>query len=139
VRRAVLGDEHVDRALSRAGPLDAAFQDLVTRWAWGEIWSRPGLPRRTRSLVTVAMLVALNRTEELRLHLGAALRNGVTTPEIEELLLHAAAYCGIPAANAAFREAKEVLGDGGQRRGRGPSTRRRLRRRRARGERVGRG
>lgn len=109
VRRSVLGDAHVDRALSRRTELDEEFQDLLTRYAWGEIWTRPGLPRATRSLLTVGMLVALGREEELRMHLAAALRNGVSREEIREVLLHAAVYCGLPAANGAFRIAAEVL------------------------------
>ncbi|HEY6098625.1 MAG TPA: 4-carboxymuconolactone decarboxylase [Anaeromyxobacter sp.] len=109
VRRAVLGDAHVDRALARRTELDEEFQDLLTRHAWGEIWARPGLPRATRSLLTIGFLVALGRDEELRLHLGAALRNGVSREEIREVLLQAAVYCGIPAANSAFRIAAEVL------------------------------
>jgi 4-carboxymuconolactone decarboxylase len=109
VRRQVLGDAHVDRALARRTELDEEFQDLLTRHAWGEIWTRPGLPRATRSLVTVAMLIALGRDEELRLHLGAARRNGVSREELREVLLQAAVYCGLPAANTAFRIAGEVL------------------------------
>lgn len=109
VRRAVLGDAHVDRTLSQRTELDEEFQDLLTRYAWGEIWARPGLPRGTRSLLTLGILVALGREEELRMHLGAALRNGVSREEIREVLLHAAVYCGLPAANAAFRVAAEVL------------------------------
>ena len=88
------------------------FQDLITRYAWGEIWSRPGLDRRTRSCITVAMTVALNRPEELKLHLRGALRNGVTVDELREVLLQTAVYCGIPAANAAFRVAEDVFRDG---------------------------
>jgi len=109
VRRAVLGDAHVDAALAGRTALTHEFQDLLTRYAWGEIWDRPGLPRHTRSLLTIAMLVALNRPEELRLHLRAARNNGVTPDEIKEALLHAAVYCGLPAANAAFRLAAEAL------------------------------
>lgn len=109
VRRAVLGDAHVEAALARGAALTHEFQDLLTRYAWGEVWDRPGLPRHTRSLLTVAMLVALNRPEELRLHLRAAGNNGVTPDEIKEVLLHAAVYCGLPAANAAFRLAAEEL------------------------------
>jgi len=109
VRRSVLGDAHVDRAEAAATAFDADFQDLITRYAWGEIWTRPGLPRHTRSLVTIALMVALNRAEELRLHLRAAANNGVTPEEIRELLLHCAIYCGVPAANAAFHAAKEIL------------------------------
>ena len=109
VRRAVLGNAHVDQALENRTDLDEDFQDLITRYAWGEIWTRPGLSRSTRSLVTVAMMVALNRNEELRMHLAAALRNGVTRQQIQEVLLHAGIYCGLPAAHAAFRVAAEVL------------------------------
>ena len=109
VRRAVLGDAHVDASLEKRNDFNDAFQDLITRYAWGEIWSRPGLPRPTRSLITVAMLVALNREEELRMHLRAALKNSVTQDEIREVLLQAAIYCGVPAANSAFRIAQEVF------------------------------
>jgi 4-carboxymuconolactone decarboxylase len=109
VRRAVLGDAHVETALARRTSLTHEFQELLTRYAWGEIWDRPGLPRPTRSLLTIAMLVALNRPEELRLHLRAARNNGVTPDEIKEVLLHAAVYCGLPAANAAFRLAAKEL------------------------------
>jgi 4-carboxymuconolactone decarboxylase len=109
VRRKVLGDAHVDRVEAAKAALDADFQDLLTRYAWGEIWSRPGLPRQTRSLLTIALLVALNRGEELRLHLRAAVNNGVTPEEIREVLLHCAIYCGIPAANSAFHAAKEMV------------------------------
>jgi 4-carboxymuconolactone decarboxylase len=110
VRRQVLGDEHVDRATAAATDLTADFQRLITCYAWGEIWARPGLDRRTRSCITVAMLVALNRPEELEMHLRAALTNGVSRAEIKELLLQAAVYCGVPAANAAFAIAQRVLG-----------------------------
>lgn len=110
VRRAVLGNEHVDRAEARRSPLTAEWQDFLTRVAWGEIWTRPGLDRRTRSCITVAMLVALNRGEELGLHLRGALNNGVTVEELKEVLLQTAVYCGVPAANTAFRIAAEVLG-----------------------------
>jgi len=109
VRRAVLGDAHVDRAIGNTNEFNREFQDLITRYAWGEIWSRPGLPRHTRSLLTIAMMVALNRTEELRMHVRAAFSNGVTRDEIKEVLLQSAIYCGVPAANAAFREAAEVF------------------------------
>lgn len=111
VRREVLGDEHVDRANTRRSPLTTDFHDLITRYAWGEIWARSGLDRRTRSCITVAMLVALNHQDELALHLRAALRNGVTRDELREVLLQTAVYCGVPAANSAFRIAKEVLGN----------------------------
>ena len=112
IRREVLGDDHVDRAQASSTPLTRDFQDLITRYAWGEIWSRPGLDRRTRSCITVAMTVALNRPEVLALHLRGALRNGVTVDELREVLLQTAVYCGIPAANAAFRVAEDVLRDG---------------------------
>lgn len=111
VRREVLGDAHVDRAEARKTALTADFQDYITRCAWGEIWTRPGLDRRTRSCITVAMLVALNRSEELEMHLRAALRNGVTVDELKEVLLQTGVYCGVPAANTAFRIASEVLLD----------------------------
>src|SRR3984893_19264567 len=109
VRRAVLGEVHVDATLARRDDFNEAFQDLITRYAWGEIWSRPGLARQTRSLLTVVMLVALNREEGLRLHLRAAMKIGVTREEIREALLQAAIYCGVPAANSAFRLAQEVF------------------------------
>jgi 4-carboxymuconolactone decarboxylase len=109
VRRAVLGDAHVDRTLTRRTPFNEDFQDLITRYAWGEIWTRPGLPRHTRSLVTIAMMVALNRGDELRLHLRAAFNNGVTRDEIREVLLQCAVYAGVPAANSAFHAAEEVF------------------------------
>ena len=110
VRREVLGDAHVDRSLQNRGAFNEEFQDLITRYAWGEIWSRPGLPRQTRSLITLAMMVALNRGEEFRMHVRAALSNGVTREEIKEVLLQAAIYCGVPAANSAFHAAEEVWG-----------------------------
>jgi 3-oxoadipate enol-lactonase/4-carboxymuconolactone decarboxylase len=113
VRRAVLGDDHVDRALDSITPLTESFQDLITRYAWGEVWSRPGLDRRTRSAITVAMLVALGRHEELAMHLRGALTNGLTQEEIAEILLQSAVYCGVPAANHAFRVANDVLGQPG--------------------------
>jgi 4-carboxymuconolactone decarboxylase len=109
VRRAVLGDQYVNRALDAKNPFSAEFQEMITRHAWGEIWTRPGLPRHTRSLITIAMIIALNREAELRLHLRAAANNGVTPDEIKEVLLQAGIYCGVPAANAAFRIAEEVL------------------------------
>ncbi|WP_029918625.1 4-carboxymuconolactone decarboxylase [Nevskia soli] len=108
VRRAVLGDAHVDRAQQGLNDFNREFQELITRYAWGEIWTRPGLPRHTRSLLTIAMLVALNREQELRLHLLAAKNNGVTRDEIKEVLLQAAIYCGVPAANAAFHLAGQL-------------------------------
>jgi 4-carboxymuconolactone decarboxylase len=109
VRRAVLGDAHVDASLNNRNEFNEEFQDLITRYAWGEIWSRPGLPRQTRSMLTLAMMVALNRPDELRMHLRAALNNGVTREEIREVLLQTAIYCGVPAANAAFHLAQEVF------------------------------
>ena len=111
VRREVLGDEHVDRSLERASELTAEFQDLITRYAWGEIWTRPGLDRKTRSCITLVALVALGRMDELELHLKAALRNGLTRDEIKEVLLHATVYCGVPAGNSAFAVAQRVLED----------------------------
>jgi 4-carboxymuconolactone decarboxylase len=111
VRRAVLGDAHVDRALVKRNAFNAELQSLITRYAWGEIWTRKGLPRKTRSLLTVAMMVALGRSEELRLHVKGALRNGVTRDQLKEALLHAAVYCGVPAAHAAFRVAEEVFAE----------------------------
>ena len=110
-RRQVLGSEHVDRAAASTTEFNAPFQDLITRYAWGEIWDRPGLPRHTRSLLTIAMLVALNREGELRLHLRAAKNNGVTRDELREVLLQSAIYCGVPAANAAFHLCEEILAD----------------------------
>jgi 4-carboxymuconolactone decarboxylase len=111
IRREVLGDAHVDRADASKSELDAEFQDLITRYAWGEIWTRPGLQRHTRSLLTIGLMVALNRGEELKLHIRAARNNGVTAEEIKEVLLHCAVYCGVPAANSAFQAAKEILED----------------------------
>ena len=115
VRREVLGDEHVDAAISRTTSFTADFQDLITRYAWGEIWSRPGLDRRTRSCITLMALLALGRLEELELHVRAALRNGLSQDEIKEVILHGAIYCGAPAANSAFAVARRVLAehDGG--------------------------
>lgn len=111
IRREVLGDAHVDAAITKRNAFSETFQDLITRYAWGEIWTRPGLPRQTRSLITVAMLVALNREEELRMHLRAALRNGATQEEIRETLLQSAIYCGVPAANSAFRIAQDIFSE----------------------------
>jgi 4-carboxymuconolactone decarboxylase len=112
VRREILGDGYVDRAEASRTPLTEEFQDLITRYAWGEIWTRPGLDRRTRSCITVAMLVALNRNEELALHVRAALTNGVTVDELKEILLQATIYCGVPAGNTAFGVAAKVLAEG---------------------------
>ena len=114
VRREVLGDDHVDRAVERTTDFTADFQELLTRYAWGEIWSRPGLDRRTRSMITVAALVALGREEELAMHVRAALGNGVTSSEIREVLLQCAIYCGLPAANGAFAVAQRVLDEVGE-------------------------
>jgi len=111
VRRAVLGDAHVDRAQANRTALTSDFQDLITRYAWGEIWTRPGLPRHTRSLLTIAMMVALNREEELKLHLRAAANNGVSRDEIKEVLLQTAIYCGVPAANSAFHLTQQVFSE----------------------------
>jgi len=113
VRREVLGDEHVDRAVERTTPFTADFQDLITRYAWGEIWARPGLDRRTRSCITLTALIALGREEELAMHVRAALRVGLTPDEIQEVLLHSAIYCGVPAANGAFAVAQRVLDEVG--------------------------
>jgi 4-carboxymuconolactone decarboxylase len=109
IRRAVLGDAYVDR--TNVTDFNKDFQDLLTRYAWGEIWSRPGLPRHSRSLITLAMMVALNRGDEFRLHVRAALTNGITRDEIKEVLLQTAIYCGVPAANAAFHAAEEVFNE----------------------------
>jgi 4-carboxymuconolactone decarboxylase len=109
IRREVLGDEHVDGAIARTTEFTADFQDLITRYAWGEIWARPGLDRKTRSAITLTALIALGRDEELALHVRAARRNGLTTDEIKEVLLQSAIYCGVPAANAAFAVAQRVL------------------------------
>jgi 3-oxoadipate enol-lactonase/4-carboxymuconolactone decarboxylase len=109
VRREVLGDEHVDRATGRATDFTRDFQELITSYAWGEIWTRPGLDRRTRSAITITALVALNHHNELAMHVRAALRNGLTPDEIKEVLLQAAIYCGVPAANSAFAIAQQVL------------------------------
>ena len=111
IRREVLGDDHVDAAVSRTTDLTADFQDLITRYAWGEIWTRPGLDLRQRSCITLTALVALGRLEELEMHVAAALRNGLTVDEIKEVLLQSAIYCGVPAANAAFTVAQGVLAD----------------------------
>jgi 4-carboxymuconolactone decarboxylase len=109
VRRAVLGDTHVDRTLTQRTDFNGEFQDLITRYAWGEIWTRPGLPRHTRSLLTLAMMIALNRAEEFKLHVRAASNNGVTRDQIKEVIMQAAIYCGVPASNTAFHLAEEVL------------------------------
>jgi 4-carboxymuconolactone decarboxylase len=115
VRREVLGDEHVDGAIERTSEFTAPFQDFITRYAWGAVWGRDGLDRRTRSAVTLAVLTALGREHEIAMHVRAALRNGLTAAEIGEVLLHTAVYAGVPAANRAFAIADEVLGQGGAR------------------------
>jgi len=111
VRREVLGSAHVDKAESAKTPFSEPFQDFITRYAWGEIWSRPGLPRQTRSLITLAMMVALNRGDEFRMHVRAALNNNVSREQIQEVLLQSAIYCGLPAANSAFHIAQEVFAE----------------------------
>jgi 4-carboxymuconolactone decarboxylase len=108
-RRAVLGDAHVDRATAATTGFTADFQDLITRYAWGEIWSRPGLDRRTRSCITLAVLAALSHDEELAMHVRAALGNGLSADDIKEVLLQVAVYAGVPAANRAFRVAQRAL------------------------------
>ena len=113
VRREVLGDEHVDRSIERATPVTADFQDFITRYAWGEIWSRPGLDRKTRSCITMTALVAIGRFDELALHIRGARRNGITPDEIAEVLLQTAVYCGVPAANSAFHVLQRVLDEDG--------------------------
>lgn len=112
VRRAVLGDAHVDRAIANTTELTAPFQDLITRYAWGAVWGRDGLDRRTRSCVTLAVLAALRCDEELAMHVRAAVRNGLTADEIGEVLLHTAIYAGVPAANSALAIAQRVLAEG---------------------------
>jgi 3-oxoadipate enol-lactonase/4-carboxymuconolactone decarboxylase len=111
VRREVLGDDHVDAAIARTTDFTADFQDLITRYAWGEIWTRPGLDRRTRSCITLTALVALGKLDELEMHVRAAVRNGLTVDEIKEVLLQSAIYCGVPAANSAFAVAQRVLAE----------------------------
>jgi 4-carboxymuconolactone decarboxylase len=109
VRAEVLGLEHVERTAAARDELTADFQDFLMRYSWGEVWSRPGLERRERCLITVAMVLALNRPEELRMHLRAALANGVTKEELREVMFHSAIYCGVPAAFGAFKIAQEVF------------------------------
>jgi 3-oxoadipate enol-lactonase/4-carboxymuconolactone decarboxylase len=111
VRREVLSDAHVDRANAVTTPLTADFQDFITRVAWGDVWSRPGLDRRSRSVAVLTALIALGHHEELAMHLRAALRNGLTIDEVREVILQSAVYCGVPAANTAFRIASEVFAD----------------------------
>lgn len=109
IRRTVLGDDHVDAALSRATPFTAPFQEFITRYAWGGVWTRDGLDRRTRSVITLSVLTALGRENEIALHVRGALRNGLTADEIAELLIHTSVYAGVPAANAAFAIAQRVI------------------------------
>ena len=108
-RRSVLGKEHVDRTLARRNAFNTDFQDLITRYCWGDVWTRPGLDHKTRRLLVLAMTTALGREEEFKLHLRAALEHGVSREEIKEVLLQTAIYCGVPAANSAFRAAEEVF------------------------------
>ena len=108
-RKEVLGEAHVERSFATADDFSKSYQDLITEYCWGAVWDRPGLPRKTRSLLNLAMLTALNREEEFKLHVRAAFRNGVTRDEIREVLLQTAIYCGVPAANSAFKQAREVF------------------------------
>ena len=109
VRRAVLGDAHVDRSVANRNAFNEEFQDLITRYAWGEIWTRPGLPRHTRSLITLALMIALNRGDEFKMHIRASANNGVTRDEIKEMIMQCAIYCGVPAANVAFHQAQDMF------------------------------
>ena len=109
VRREVLGDAYVDAALEKTTPFTSDFQDFITRYAWGEVWTLPGLDRRTRSVVTLTALMARGHHEELATHVEGALRNGLTEDEIKEVLLHGAIYCGVPAANSAFAVARRII------------------------------
>jgi 4-carboxymuconolactone decarboxylase len=111
VRREVLGDAHVDRAVAGATPFTAPFQDFITRYAWGEIWSRPGLSRAERSIITLTALAVLRQEDELAMHLRAALRNGLTPEQIREVLLQVGVYAGVPAANRAFAIAQRILAE----------------------------
>lgn len=111
-RRQVLGDAHVDRAIANTTPFTAEFQDLITRLAWGEIWTRPALGHETRRLLTLAMLIALNRGDEFKMHVRAALEHGVDPELIKEVILQSAVYCGVPAANTAFQQASAVMAEG---------------------------
>jgi 4-carboxymuconolactone decarboxylase len=111
IRREVLGDAHVDAAVANTTPFTAPFQDFITRYAWGDVWARPGLDRRTRSCITLAVLTALHCRDEVGMHVRAALRNGLTPEEIQEVLLHTAVYAGVPAANEAFATARRILTD----------------------------
>jgi len=109
VRRAVLGDAHVDRSLQRRTKFNEEFQDLITRYAWGEIWTRDNIPRRERSLIVLALMIALNRGDEFKMHVRAAFNNGLTRDDIKEVILQCAIYAGVPAANSAFHQAEEVF------------------------------
>jgi 4-carboxymuconolactone decarboxylase len=109
VRRAVLGDTHVDRSLTRITPFNEEFQNFITRYAWGEVWTRPGLERKTRSCMTLSMMIALNRPDEFKLHVKAAFNNGLTRDDIKEIILQASIYCGVPAGNSAMHWAEEVF------------------------------
>jgi len=109
VRRAVLGDAHVDRSIAKSTAFTESFQDYIIRTAWGDVWTRPGLDRRTRSVITLTALLSLGQENELRLHIRGALNNGLTQDEIGEVFLHAAVYAGVPAANSAFSIAQEVF------------------------------
>ena len=111
VRRAVLGDAHVDRANANMPEFTADFQDFITRYAWGDVWSRPGLERRIRSAITITALIAHGHFDELGMHIRAAITNGLSEDEIKEIILQSGIYCGVPAANSAFRIAQEVLAD----------------------------
>ncbi len=113
-RRAVLGDTHADRSIEQSNELTADFQEFITRYAWGEIWDRPGLDKRTRSLLTLAILVAEGKDDELQMHVRAAVTNGCSIEDIKEVFMHAALYCGLPAANHAFKLATPVLKDLGK-------------------------
>jgi 4-carboxymuconolactone decarboxylase len=130
LRREVLGDQHVDRALAETTDFTRDFQQFITRVAWGEIWSHPGLPRRTRSLLTLAMMIALNRSDEFRMHVKAALRIGISREEVKQVLMQAAIYCGLPAANSAFRVAADVFQEVDEEPALDPSPRKRRRVRR---------
>jgi 4-carboxymuconolactone decarboxylase len=116
-RRSVLGNAHVDRAVANATPFTAEFQDLITRLAWGEIWTRPAIDHPTRRLLTIAMLIALNRGDEFKMHVRAALEHGMDPDLIKEVILQSAIYCGVPAANAAFHQASDVAAELRQKRG----------------------
>lgn len=109
VRRAVLGDAHVDRSIENRNEFNTEFQEMITRYAWGEIWTRPGLDRKTRSCMTLSMMIALNRGDEFKMHVRAAFNNGLTRDDIKEVIMQSLVYCGAPAANAAFHQAQQVF------------------------------